>query len=185
MENLTYNHKLNEVLRYLNRRTQPPKATISEVVKDLEPALNSDESELLLLLDKLVKDGYVDAYSTQMNRVLSDEISYKHDVRYYIINIDGKSFINERGGYGKGTFNPDLLTIMSTYKLNQVLGDLLDKRPTNTPPIELKKTHVAKYQKGTPSKSIWKNELMLYIVYPILAILIALFFQKYWELFNN
>jgi hypothetical protein len=157
MEDLTYNHKLNEVLHYLSLRTKPPKATISEVTKALVAGLNSNESELLLLLDKLVKDGYVDAYNAPMNRILSDTKSYTHDVRYYIINIDGKSFFNEKGGYGKEKFDPDILSIMSSYKLNQVLGDLLNN------PILEKKPDLTKKSKQNKISAKHKQPIAMRI----------------------
>lgn len=71
------------------------------------------------------------------------------------------------------------LSIIQANRANQLRdAGLLDDRPINTPIATEKNIHIKTTNKGTASKSIWKNEAMLYFVYPLLVLLIGTIILK-------
>ncbi|MGF7040138.1 hypothetical protein [Mucilaginibacter lappiensis] len=89
--------KLDSVLIYLEKQKQPPIKSIGEISKDLVSLTN--ESELLLILNKLISDGYAQFEDRQIFYE-DEEGEYSSKVRYYIITFDGRFFVLT-SGYAK------------------------------------------------------------------------------------
>jgi hypothetical protein len=102
MENFSSLEQLDEVLKYLKQQTSPPRKSIGEIIEVLRHTLNLGDNDFLLILKKLIKDGFV----------ATEEIDVSHPSPVahppilslrYIITFEGKLFLESPGGYVKQT----------------------------------------------------------------------------------
>ena len=93
----------DDVLRYLNHKNKPSELFI-HIRDGLKISPEDDEGyvDLSMILDKLLKDGYIRyKYPTQDGKLLTESKDW-----LYKINYDGKQFI-ESGGYVQQKINEE------------------------------------------------------------------------------
>jgi hypothetical protein len=88
--------KLDGLLVYLEKQRQPPIKTIGEITEDLSTSLNTDQSELLLLLGKLIEDKYASSEERQITKY-GTKVATLETTIYYIITFNGRFFISYSG----------------------------------------------------------------------------------------
>jgi hypothetical protein len=99
MKKLTPDNKLDIVLKYLVNPPDEPAITAKELYEDIKNSLQSDNVEIMLILHKLIKDGYVRTFDSPIALIRNPQFKYTRITAYYIITFDGKYFITEMGGY--------------------------------------------------------------------------------------
>lgn len=97
LKNILPFKKLDVVLQYILDANKPPFRRISEIQKQIN--FESDSKELIEILDKLVKDGYV-----------KEDPDVNNGSRY-LSTFEGRIFMAEHGGYIKMIENDYLKTI--------------------------------------------------------------------------
>ncbi|WP_183567579.1 hypothetical protein [Mucilaginibacter sp. SP1R1] len=120
MNKNTLLQKLDSVLIYLEQQKQPPIRSISEISRDLISLTN--ESELLLILNKLISDGYAQFEDRQVVYV-DEEGEYTSKIRYYIITFDGRFFILTSGYVKENKSISYNSARMDTLKVDQIKRD--------------------------------------------------------------
>ena len=101
--NLSPIQKIDEVLSYLNKQKYPPVKTIGEITNDLSDTIKSDQSELLLILEKLKKDGNVNTEERNIH-VINDSVDTFYKETLYIITYEGK-LLCDQNGYSQKVIN--------------------------------------------------------------------------------
>jgi len=94
--------KLDIVLAYMSNKQPPNHETIQKISKIINIELN----ELQLILNKLIKDGYVDFKDEALHDTISAQFTGRAEIkRTYIISFEGLFFFQNHGGYKKQTEN--------------------------------------------------------------------------------
>ena len=110
MKKLSSFKQLDEVLKYLEKQTNPPKKSLGKIFEDVKQGLNLSENDVLLILNKLKKDGFV--ATENVNVSPTSYVSQPPNwVLHYIITFEGKLFLDYPGGYVKQAQQRDVESI--------------------------------------------------------------------------
>src|SRR5579872_5102967 len=90
--------EIDDVLDYMAIKENIVFMTISDIRKGLSIAENK-EIELYLILNKLLKDGYIELFEKEYTNTVNARISNAPEtIRRYIITFEGRLF-KQTGGY--------------------------------------------------------------------------------------
>lgn len=100
MEELNPLYQLDVVLRFIKNKNNPPKSKIGEITKGVFNELGLHELVILQIVNKLIKDGYVDYDERNINSHYPPSFNAPVDiVRDYFVTFEGNFFLLKPGGY--------------------------------------------------------------------------------------
>jgi hypothetical protein len=98
MKNVSHLKKLDDVLKYFQKHHKNNPLSLNEVKSAIEKPFDFDINEIRPILNKLVKDKYLDTFIIPLLKRISPKLSYEYNEDYYSITFEGIIFI-ETGGY--------------------------------------------------------------------------------------
>ncbi|HZY38489.1 MAG TPA: hypothetical protein VFE53_17645 [Mucilaginibacter sp.] len=90
--------KLDKVLLFLEKQEFESALPIGEISTGVKNIFTTDETEVISILNKLVKDEYANTFQSPMNYIHSETRKYTILLTYFIITFEGRYFI-KTGGY--------------------------------------------------------------------------------------
>jgi hypothetical protein len=116
--------KLDIVLEFLRQKETPPKATMEEITEGVFDKIQN-ETEVLQIVNKLIKDEYIDKEDIPVTQVgsylIASGMLYK---TYYMITFEGVFFLEYPGGYEKKEeFNSSENTRLEKLERDQIKRD--------------------------------------------------------------